>query len=78
MTQQDDKSVPREAILKAMAVYSPTEKLSSCRSILEATHALLAASLILGESPGTEMDGVMWTCFVIENTPMVSDSCFPD
>lgn len=54
-----------------MAVYSPTEKASSCRHILDATHALLAASLVLCETPSTEMDGVVWTCFIIENTPMV-------
>lgn len=68
---QVDKTVPREGLLRAMAVYSPTEKASSCRNILEATHALFAASLLLCETPSREMEGVIWTCFIIENTPMV-------
>lgn len=54
-----------------MAVYSPTEKASSCKYILDATHALFAASLLLCDTPSREMEGVVWTCFIIENTPMV-------
>lgn len=58
-----------------MAVYSPTEKASSCQSIIEATHALLAASLVLCQTDATEVEGVIWACFIIENTPMVGAVC---
>jgi hypothetical protein len=56
-----------------MAVYSPTEKASSCRDILEATHAMLAAALVLCKTRSKEAEGVTWACFIIENTPMVRD-----
>lgn len=70
----EDKTISREALLRAMAVYSPTEKVASCRYILEATHTLLAASLVLCETTTTVMEGLIWTCFIIENTPMVRRS----
>lgn len=66
-----DKRIPQEALLRAMAVYSPTEKASSCRDILEATHAMLAAALVLCKTRSKEAEGVTWACFIIENTPMV-------
>jgi len=55
-----------------MSVYSPTEKASSCRDILEATHAMLAAALALCKTKSKEAEGVTWGCFIIEHTPMAS------
>jgi hypothetical protein len=66
-----DSRIPREGLVRAMAVYSPTEKASSCRDILEATHAMLAAALTLCKTRSKEAEGVTWACFIIENTPMV-------
>ena len=65
-----DNRIPREALLRAMAVYSPTEKASSCRDILETTHAMLAAALALCRTKSKEAEGVTWACFIIEHTPM--------
>lgn len=79
-----DKSVPQEALLRALKIYSPSEKASSCQMILQATHALLEASMHLcrattagdvrGESKegwGDAEVGVFWTCFLIKHVPMV-------
>ena len=68
--EPQDNRIPREALLRAMAVYSPTEKASSCRDILEATHAMLAAALALCKTKSKEAEGVTWACFIIEHTPM--------
>ncbi|KAL0241969.1 hypothetical protein I308_106143 [Cryptococcus tetragattii IND107] len=78
-----DKSVPQEALLRALKIYSPSEKASSCQMILQATHALLEASMHLcrattagdvrGESKegwGDAEVGVFWTCFLIKHVPM--------
>lgn len=80
----EDKSVPQEALIRALKIYSPSEKASSCQLILHATHALLVASMQLCRCPPTgdvreftdeegrgkaEM-GVFWTCFLIEHMPM--------
>lgn len=78
-----DKSVPQEALIRALKIYSPSEKASSCQMILQATHALLEASMHLcraaagdvrGESKegwGEAEVGVFWTCFLIKHMPMV-------
>ncbi|KIR78890.1 hypothetical protein I306_04100 [Cryptococcus gattii EJB2] len=77
-----DKSVPQEALIRALKIYSPSEKASSCQMILQATHALLEASMHLcraaagdvrGESKegwGEAEVGVFWTCFLIKHMPM--------
>jgi hypothetical protein len=69
-----DKEIPREALLRAMSVYSPTEKASSCRDILETTHTMLAAALDLCKTRHKSTEGVTWACCIIENTPMVNAS----
>ncbi|WWC66185.1 uncharacterized protein I206_100086 [Kwoniella pini CBS 10737] len=68
-----DKSVSQEALIRALKIYSPTEKASSCQIILQTTHSLLAASLRLcepGIKSGKEEEGVSWCCFIIQHTPM--------
>ena len=64
-------------MLAAMKLYSPSEKATSCQLILQTTHTMLAASLKLCAIEHTQMQGVTWACFVIENTPMVCDSMRP-
>ena len=54
-----------------MRVYSPTEKATSCQLLLQSVHALLVASLQLCEEPNKVYEGVTWSCFIIEHTPMV-------
>ncbi|OCF37694.1 hypothetical protein I316_00821 [Kwoniella heveanensis BCC8398] len=66
-----DKSVAQEALIRALKVYSPSEKASSCQMILQSTHSLLAASLSLCGKPNKEEEGVIWCCFIIEHTPML-------
>ncbi|WWD17654.1 hypothetical protein CI109_102095 [Kwoniella shandongensis] len=66
----EDKSVSQEALIRALKVYSPSEKAASCQMILQTTHALLAASLKLCEYDRKAEEGVIWTCFIIEHTPM--------
>ncbi|WRT64368.1 uncharacterized protein IL334_001300 [Kwoniella shivajii] len=68
-----DKSVSQESLIRALNVYSPSEKASSCQIILRSTHSLLAASLKLCEERinGKEEEGVAWCCFIIEHTPML-------
>ncbi|WVF70243.1 hypothetical protein IAT40_005032 [Kwoniella sp. CBS 6097] len=66
-----DKSVSQEALIRALKVYSPSEKASSCQMILQSTHSLLAASLRLCQEPNKEEEGVIWCCFIIEHTPML-------
>lgn len=82
---EQDKSVPQEALIRALKIYSPSEKASSCQLILHATHALLVASMQLCRCPptgdvrefthdegrGKAELGVFWTCFLIEHMPMV-------
>jgi hypothetical protein len=70
--KRQDKMVPREALLAAMRVYSPTEKATSCTLILQSVHALLVASLRLCEVEHTRSDGVSWACYIIKHIPMVS------
>nr|ODN96689.1 hypothetical protein L204_03398 [Cryptococcus depauperatus CBS 7855] len=79
----EDKSVPQEALLRALKIYRPSEKASSCQMILQSTHSLLVASLELcrlcevGEAEGKEIDGrkaeegVGWCCFLLEHMPMM-------
>jgi hypothetical protein len=64
----------REALLSAMRVYSPTEKATSCQLILQSVHTLLVASLQLCGQDHMSSEGVTWTCFIIEHTPMVRTS----
>ncbi|OXG92409.1 hypothetical protein C345_05935 [Cryptococcus neoformans A2-102-5] len=81
----EDKSVPQEALIRALKIYSPSEKASSCQLILQATHALLVASMQLCQADGgaagdvrgkSEEEwgkaevGVFWTCFLIEHMPI--------
>lgn len=84
--REQDKSVPQEALIRALKIYSPSEKASSCQLILQATHALLVASMQLCQADGgaagdvrgkSEEEwgeaevGVFWTCFLIEHMPIV-------
>ncbi|WVQ61961.1 uncharacterized protein L199_000094 [Kwoniella botswanensis] len=79
-----DKSVSQESLIRALKIYSPSEKASSCQTILQSTHSLLAASLRLCEEhthslahahvhgvAGKEEEGLAWCCFIIEHTPML-------
>nr|XP_018999660.1 uncharacterized protein I203_07857 [Kwoniella mangroviensis CBS 8507]OCF63121.1 hypothetical protein I203_07857 [Kwoniella mangroviensis CBS 8507] len=78
-----DKSVSQESLIRALKIYSPSEKASSCQTILQSTHSLLAASLRLCEEQtysvahahpqgvGGKEEGLAWCCFIIEHTPML-------
>ncbi|WVQ82472.1 hypothetical protein IAT38_004601 [Cryptococcus sp. DSM 104549] len=67
----EDMSVAQEALIRALKVYSPSEKAASCQMIMQSTHALLVASLALCQEPKKAEQGVIWTCFMIEHTPML-------
>ncbi|KAK8866140.1 hypothetical protein IAR55_001291 [Kwoniella newhampshirensis] len=66
----EDRSVPLEALNRALKIYRPSEKAASCQMILQSTHALLVASLRLCEDANKAEAGVIWTCFIIEHTPL--------
>ncbi|WVW82548.1 hypothetical protein I302_104559 [Kwoniella bestiolae CBS 10118] len=71
-----DKSVSQESLIRALKIYSPSEKASSCQIILQSTHSLLAASLRLCEEHAQyankkEEEGLAWCCFIIQHTPML-------
>ncbi|ODN92024.1 hypothetical protein L198_05696 [Cryptococcus wingfieldii CBS 7118] len=66
-----DKSVPQEALIRALKIYCPSEKVSSCRMILQATHTIFVASLHLCQKAHKAEEGVFWTCFLIEHMPMM-------
>ena len=67
-----DPRIAREALLKAFNIYAPAERAGSCQIILASVHALLVASVKLCETENTMMQGVSWTCFMIEYIPIVS------
>ena len=69
-----DKTVAQTALLQGMQIYSPTERLASCNIILRATHSLLQESLRLCTSGQVASRGAIWTCFLINNMPMVGTS----
>lgn len=70
-TYQQDKQISQDALLAAMKVYTPNHKVTSCSLVLQSVHALLVASLRLCQIPHTMNEGVEWTCFIIQNMPMV-------
>ncbi|WVQ77110.1 hypothetical protein IAR50_006793 [Cryptococcus sp. DSM 104548] len=67
----DDKLVPQEALIRALNIYSPSEKASSCQMILRSTHTILVASLHLCQNAQKAEEGVFWTCFLIQHMPMM-------
>jgi hypothetical protein len=59
------RDVAKEALLQAMTLYSPIEKIALGEAILETVNTILT------ESVGA--DGV-WCCFIVQNLPIVSGS----
>ena len=65
-----NNATAKEAMTLAMRAYSPSAEGPIGEAILRTTHTLLLASLALCEEAKGELDGMVWTCFLIEFTPM--------